>query len=102
MLYAFICTDKRPEGLALRQANRPDHLAWLESLGDRLKIAGPFMSEDGKEPRGSLVVVEAAGLEEARAISAADPYAKAGVFESVEIRPFKWLFGTPQTQGEGR
>ena len=35
MLYAVICTDK-PDSLALRMANRPEHVAYLESLGDRL------------------------------------------------------------------
>ncbi len=31
----------------------------------------------------------------ARALSAADPYAKAGLFESVEIRPWNWTFNKP-------
>ncbi len=93
MLYAFICTDKPEEGLALRRQNRREHLAYLKALGDRMKLAGPFMNEDGSEPRGSLVVVEAETLEEAQAIADNDPYARAGVFANVEIRPWKWLFG---------
>ncbi len=96
MLYAFICIDKPGEGLALRKANREDHLAFLKDLGDQMKTAGPFMNEDGSEPRGSLVIVEADSLEDAKAIAARDPYNKAGVFESVEVRPWKWLFGAPE------
>ena len=42
MLYALICTDK-PDSLAIRLANRPDHVAYLQSLGDILVFAGPFM-----------------------------------------------------------
>ncbi|MCP4934975.1 MAG: YciI family protein [bacterium] len=95
MLYAFICTDKPGEGLVLRSQNRDKHLAYLDSLGDVMKSAGPFMSEDGLEPRGSLVIVEADSLAAAREIAANDPYAIAGVFESVDIRPWKWLFGAP-------
>ena len=34
MLYALICTDK-PDSLALRKANRPEHVRYLQSLGDR-------------------------------------------------------------------
>ena len=41
MLYALICTDK-PDGLPVRMANRPDHVAYLQSLGDTLVFAGPF------------------------------------------------------------
>ncbi len=96
MLYAFICTDKPQEGLELRKQNRREHLEYLKQLGDKMKLAGPFMNEDGTEPRGSLVVVEADSLEQAQEIARNDPYAKAGVFEKVEIRPWKWLFGAPQ------
>jgi uncharacterized protein YciI len=96
MLYAFICTDKPGEGLALRQQNRDKHLAYLESLGKAMKSAGPFMNEDGTEPRGSLVIVEADSMDAAKLMAANDPYNLAGVFESVEIRPWKWLFGKPE------
>jgi len=95
MLYAFICTDKPGEGLALRLENREKHVAWLGSLGDAMKSAGPFMNEDGSEPRGSLVIIEADSLTTAKQIADADPYAKAGVFESVDIRPWNWIFGAP-------
>ena len=50
MLYAVICTDK-PDGLALRMANRPEHVAYLQSLGDRLVIAGPLT---GRWPIGRI------------------------------------------------
>ena len=95
MLFAFICTDKPGEGLALRMQNRDKHVAYLDALGDKMKSAGPFMNEDGSEPRGSLVIVEADSLNAARDIAAKDPYAIAGVFESVDIRPWKWVFGAP-------
>ena len=95
MLYAFICIDKPGEGLSLRQQNREKHLAFLDQLGDQMKTAGPFMNEDGDEPRGSLVIIEADSLEAAKAVSAQDPYFIAGVSQSVDVRPWKWLFGAP-------
>lgn len=95
MLYAFICTDKPEEGLELRKANRRDHLEYLKTLGPKMILAGPFMNDDGSQPRGSLVVVETDTLAEAEEIAQNDPYAKAGVFANVEIRPWKWLFGRP-------
>lgn len=95
MLFAVICKDK-PGSLQVRLDTRPEHIAFLEGLnGDKkLAFAGPFLDADGK-PNGSLVVVEASDLAGAQALSAADPYAKAGLFESVEIRPWNWTFNKP-------
>ncbi|ESZ26207.1 YciI-like protein [Mesorhizobium sp. L2C084A000] len=95
MLFAVICKDK-PGSLQVRLDTRPDHIAFLEGLnGDKkLAFAGPFLDAEGK-PNGSLVVVEASDLAGAQALSAADPYAKAGLFESVEIRPWNWTFNKP-------
>ncbi|MER9439012.1 YciI-like protein [Mesorhizobium sp. M0618] len=95
MLFAVICKDK-PGSLQVRLDTRPEHIAFLEGLnGDKkLAFAGPFLDAEGK-PNGSLVVVEASDLAGAQALSAADPYAKAGLFESVEIRPWNWTFNQP-------
>ncbi|MCG8562412.1 MAG: YciI family protein [Hyphomicrobiales bacterium] len=95
MLYAIICTDK-PDGLPLRQETRPKHLDYLQGLADTLKIAGPFLSEEAQTPNGSMLVVDVASLDEARAIAEGDPYAKAGLFESVEFRPWTWTVGNPE------
>ena len=89
MLFALICTDK-PNGLAIRKAKRPEHLAYLKSLGDILVLAGPFTEEDGETMNGSLIVVEAASLNAAREIAAGDPFAKADLFARVEVRPWLW------------
>lgn len=94
MLFALICTDK-PGQLETRLSNRPAHLEFLDSLGGRLKAAGPFLGPDDK-PCGSLVIIDANDLAAAEAIAAADPYAKAGLFSSVEIRPWKWLIKNPE------
>jgi uncharacterized protein YciI len=93
MLYALICTDK-PNSLAIRKARRPEHLAFLERLGDTLIFAGPFTEEDGVTMNGSLIVIEATSLQAARAIAAGDPFAKAGLFASVDIRPWLWVINT--------
>lgn len=94
MLFALICTDK-PGALDVRMANRPDHLAFLNGLGDALKAGGPFVDAAGS-PNGSLVVIEAQDEAAARAVAARDPYAKAGLFQSVEIRPWNWVLKNPE------
>ncbi|MBP1887741.1 YciI-like protein [Sinorhizobium mexicanum] len=96
MLFALLCTDK-PGGLQLRLDTRPDHLAYLNDLNAKgiLKIAGPFLGEDGK-PTGTMAIVKAETLEEAKAISEADPYAKAGLFSNVEIKAYNWVINNPE------
>ena len=94
MLFALICTDK-PNSLDLRLSVRPTHVKYLESLGDSLKTAGPFTTDEGS-PNGSLVIIEAADRAAAKAMADADPYAKAGLFASVEIRAWKWTLKNPE------
>lgn len=91
MLFAIYCLD-RPGSLEVRLGNRPAHLAHLESQEDKLVTAGPLLSDDGETPIGSLLVFEAETLAVAQAFAAADPYAKAGLFDSVTIRPWRRVF----------
>lgn len=95
MLYMFHCTDKA--GAAdIRAANRADHLAYLESHADRLFAAGPLLSEPDAAGAqgmvGSLLIVECADADAAQSFAANDPYAKAGLFDSVTIRPWRRVF----------
>ncbi|MGF0539576.1 YciI-like protein [Agrobacterium sp. ES01] len=96
MLFAVICADK-PGHLDLRMETRPPHVEWLNGLNSEgtLKIAGPFLDTDGK-PNGSLLILKADNAEDAAAIAAQDPYAKAGLFASVEIKPYNWVFNNPE------
>ncbi len=96
MLFAVICADK-PGHLNLRMETRPPHVEWLNGLNaaGELKIAGPFLDADGK-PCGSMLIIAAADIEAAKALAAQDPYAKAGLFETVEIKPYNWVFNNPE------
>jgi uncharacterized protein len=96
MLFALWCTDKVGH-LQVRMDTRPAHVEWLNGLdaAGLLKQAGPTLGADGK-PMGSLVLIVADDLEAATKLAAEDPYAKAGLFSSVEIRPFNWVFKNPE------
>ena len=94
MLFALICTDK-PASLELRLRVRPEHVAYLNGLGAKMKTAGPFLDSVG-EPNGSLVIVEADDIGGAHAIAAGDPYAKAGLFAATDIRPWRWTIKNPE------
>lgn len=98
MLYAIIATD-RPDSLAARLAARPAHLERLTALQDqgRLVLAGPHPAVDSPDPgpagfTGSLIVAEFADLAAAQAWAQSDPYAAAGVYTAVEVKPFKQVF----------
>lgn len=95
MLFAFLCKDK-PDHPQLRMDSRPAHVEYLNELNaaGTLKFAGPFLGDDGK-PNGSLVVIEAESQAAAEKIADADPYAKAGLFERVEIKAWNWVFNNP-------
>ncbi|MBY5895808.1 YciI-like protein [Rhizobium ruizarguesonis] len=96
MLFALLCKDK-PGHLNVRMDTRPTHIEHLNKLNAEgtLKIAGPFLDDDGK-PCGSLIIVEAESKEAARALADADPYAKAGLFESVDVKAYDWVFNKPE------
>ncbi len=95
MLVALICTDNPGTG-AIRDSARPPHVAWLQGLGKRLKFAGPFMTPDGKTPCGSLIVLDVPTYADAEALAAEDPYRKAGLFQTVDIRAWAWLRNNPE------
>jgi hypothetical protein len=96
MLFAVNCKD-RPGQLQLRLDVRPDHVAYLDDLNSSgvLKFAGPYL-DDEEKPCGSLVVIEAEDAEAARAIAGRDPYARAGLFQEVDIRRWNWVFNKLQ------
>jgi uncharacterized protein YciI len=89
--FVLICIDK-PNALALRMATREAHFAYGRATPGMIRLGGPFLNEAG-EMAGSLIIMEAADLAAAKAWQAADPYNLAGLFERVEIRPWRATFG---------
>jgi uncharacterized protein YciI len=91
MLFAITAFD-RPGALDLRMKVRPAHLEYLESRATQIRLAGPLLDQDD-QPMGSLLIIEAADRAAAEAFAAGDPYGKEGVFEKVEIRPWRAALG---------
>ena len=90
MRVALICRDK-PGHLQTRIDNRAAHLAHIDASGV-VEMAGPFLSPEG-QMTGSLVVLNVETLEQAQDWAARDPYALAGLFESVVISEWKKVVG---------
>ncbi|MBC8363532.1 MAG: YciI family protein [Actinobacteria bacterium] len=89
MLFNIHALDRTDAG-DLRAETRSAHLEYM--AGFDLTYAGPLLDEEGAMC-GSLIVLEAEDLLEAEAFAAGDPYAVAGLFERVEIRGFRPVFG---------
>ena len=90
MRATLICID-RLGALEVRLQNRAAHLAHIEQSGI-VEMAGPFLDADGGMT-GSLIVLTVNSLAEAEDWAAADPYALAGLFQSVTIREWKKVVG---------
>lgn len=95
MLYAIIAEDL-PGALARRLEARGAHLERLKALqGEgRLVLAGPHPAIDAEDPgpagfTGSLIVAEFDSREAALAWASEDPYAKAGVYGRIAVKPFR-------------
>ncbi len=91
MLFAIICLDK-PNSLEVRLSTRPAHLEFLAANAARIKLGGPILDAE-ERPTGSLLIVEGVDLAAAKALLDQDPYAKAGLFASVEVKPFRRVVG---------
>jgi len=94
MLFIAICTDK-PDSLQLRLDNRPAHLAYLTRLGAKVRAGGAMLTADRQGVVGSLIIFEGENEAEIAAMLANDPYAKAGLFASVDVKPWRQAIGVP-------
>jgi len=94
MLFVATCTDN-PDSSALRLDTRPQHLAYLNGLGAKVKAAGALLSPDRASVLGSMLILEGADEAEIAAMLADDPYARAGLFASVDVKPWRQAVGVP-------
>lgn len=90
MFYALMAHDK-PGALEVRKANRDAHLAYIKETGV-VTQAGPLLDAEG-QMCGSLVILDVADQAAADGWAAGDPYAKAGLFDSVTITPWNRVIG---------
>ena len=85
-MHVVLIARDRPDSLELRLATRQAHLDYLEEKVG-VVVAGPLLGDDGK-PKGSLIILDVADFAAAEDWAANDPYAVAGLFESVELSPW--------------
>ncbi|HEY5412439.1 MAG TPA: YciI family protein [Caulobacteraceae bacterium] len=86
-LFVISWRDK-PNAFETRAGAREAHLAFIETLGDKAKLGGPYLDDEGRMI-GSMMVVEADDLAQIQALHARDPYKLAGLFETSTITPWR-------------
>jgi hypothetical protein len=92
-LFVLSYIDK-PGSLALRMATREAHLAYANS-GDtpvKVKLGGPYLDEAGAMA-GTMIIVEAPDRATVERFSENDPYVRSGLFQSIDIRPYRLTVG---------
>jgi len=92
-LYVLTCIDK-PGSLALRMATREAHLAYVGNASAPIRAAGPLLDGDG-QMSGSLFIMDCPDEAAVETFSKADPYRRAGLFETVDIRAWRQTLGAP-------
>ena len=89
MHFVIHAIDRSDAG-SLREHTRPTHLDYLG--GFDVVFGGPMLDDDGAMC-GSLIVVQAEDRAAAEAFAAGDPYALAGLFETVTITAMRPVLG---------
>jgi uncharacterized protein len=87
MRFVVHCLDK-VGALPIRLANYEAHKSYLATGNVATVISGPLLAEDGETMIGSMFIFEAATKEDVVVFNSADPFAKAGVWGTVNIHPF--------------
>lgn len=92
--FAVLAQDK-PSHTQLRAATRAAHLEWVHTAP--VQFAGPLMREGS--PVGSLLLMSGT-LEKVRESLSTDPYAKAGLFENVQVYEWDCVLRSPSIGSE--
>ena len=87
MHYVIHCLD-HPGAVQKRLDLYDAHKAYLGAAAMKTVISGPLMADDETTMIGSCFVVDAASLAEVQAFNANDPFNKAGLWQTISIRPF--------------
>ena len=87
-MFVVHCKDK-PGAARVRLDNRTAHLDFLKGYGAKVVMAGPVLTDDRQSMVGSVLVLDFVERAELDAFLAADPYARAGLFEGITVLPWR-------------
>ena len=100
MPYIAICRDAdAARSGELRESQLQAHCAYIETILDRLLVAGPAGGHTNTEFGCSIFVYDTDERPEAERLLHGDPYYRCGLYGNVELEPFtpaagRWIGGT--------
>jgi uncharacterized protein YciI len=87
MHYVVYCVDH--DGMVERRREYYDaHKAYLATSPVKTLISGPLLASDGETMIGSFFLYEADDMDAIVRFNREDPFNKAAIWRTVEIRPF--------------
>lgn len=97
MYFVILATDK-PHSAQIRQETRGAHLDYIQGFGKQIVAGGATLTDDGETMTGSFILVDMPDRVAVETYLRNDPYVKAGLFETVEIRRWrKVIFNAPES-----
>ena len=78
-------TWDKPGHQHVRDAARPEHLAYLEASKARLLACGAKLLDDGSGATGGVYILDTEDRAEAERFIADDPFTAVGLFETVAV-----------------
>jgi len=93
MDYLVVCKDF-PDATTARSAALETHLRHVETVMDKIRVAGPVMNADRSSTVGSLYLYKSTTLEDAKRLHSEDPFFKAGIWENCKWENFVAAAGT--------
>ena len=96
-LYIVIRYDA-PNGGERRKDSMQAHMDWSRENVGRFKVGGAIRPDADSPAVGSVAIVKATSVADARALMEADPFDKVGVYKSTEVLHYRagmgdWLGG---------
>jgi len=91
--YLVTCRDDPSKSETLRVTHLEGHLAHVERHWKRYVAAGPIREPGGERLVGSVFLVLADSLADARALMDGDPYITCGMYASIEYKEFNLSIG---------
>jgi len=97
MAIIVICQDSE-HAQTLRQQHLQEHFDYIESIIDKLAIAGPINQQQADHYDGSCFIYNTDDMQEAKRLFENDPYAKNGVYYANSFATFlpaagSWIGG---------
>ncbi|NKJ47678.1 hypothetical protein CIC12_13175 [Burkholderia sp. SG-MS1] len=87
MHFTVYCLD-HPGMLQRRLERYDDHKSYLKTAPIKTLISGPLLDSDGETMIGSFFLYEVDRIDVLRRFVDDDPFNKAGIWRTVEVRPF--------------